>query len=390
MEPVTHLLYGACLSRSGFNRLSALATPVMVVAAEIPDLDIVTSLGGPVYGFQHHRGATHTLLGVPFDAAAAVLIVFSIHRLRSARGDRARPTRPGPNWAALYGLACIAALSHILLDFTNSYGVRPLMPFSYRWHHWDIVSIVDPVMLGLLILALVLPSLFGLIQEEIGSRRRGPRGRAAALAALILIAALWAVRDFEHRRALGALDAREYGSELPRRISAYATPLNIFSWNGVVETDTAYHVVPVDSLSPEVDPRRQERVFYRPAETPVLAAARQSYLGKVFLDWADYPVFEVRPAVPGEELEELSGIRAGTRLALASFSALQPADALQPPNTGYMVRMFDLRYFDPESIEPGRRRILGGTVQLDRSLHPVAYSMPSFFGRAVQRARGGG
>jgi inner membrane protein len=60
LEPVTHILFGACLGRAGFNRKTALATPLMAIAAEIPDLDIFTQLGGPVYGFQHHRGFTHS------------------------------------------------------------------------------------------------------------------------------------------------------------------------------------------------------------------------------------------------------------------------------------------------------------------------------------------
>lgn len=385
MEPVTHMLFGACLSRTGFNRKTALATPLMVIAAEIPDLDIFTELRGPVYGFQHHRGATHTFLGVPFDAAAALLIVYVIHRIRAARRRKQEKpeTKLAPRWGLLFLLGCIAGLSHILLDFTNSYGVRPLMPFSYRWHHWDIVSVVEPVMLAILFLGLVLPALFALIHEEIGARAKGPRGHVAAIVALVLIVVLWGIRDYEHRRALAALDAMEYGSELPKRISAYGTMFNIFAWNAVVETDTAFRAMPVDSLTPEVDPRRQVRIFYKPPVTPPLEAAKASYLGRVFLDWADYPVFEVRQLMPGEDPEDQIGSAIqGPRLRAVDFGMQE-----EPPAAGYLVRMYDLRYFDVESAMRGRRRILGGTVQLDRELHPVAYYMGSFFGRTQQRVR---
>src|SRR5579884_769769 len=383
LEPTTHFMFGACLARAGFNRKTALATSVMVIAAEIPDLDIFLELRGPVYGFQHHRGATHTLLGVPFDAAAALLIVYAARRLRQWRrggGARAR-SGPAPRWGLLYALACVAALSHILLDFTNSYGVRPLMPFSYGWHHWDIVAIFEPFMWAVLFLGLVLPSLFSLIHEEIGARHSGPRGRVAAVAALAAVALMWGARDYEHRRALAALDAMEYGSELPVRVSAYGTMLNIFAWNGVVETDTAFRAMPVDSLTPEVDPRRQARIFYKPAVTPPLTAAKASYLGRVFLDWADYPVFEMRQLMPGEDALDQLGRAAGA-------ATLRPAALIQEAGTapaGYVVRMYDLRYFDVDSALRGRRRTLGGTVQLDAELHPVAYYMGSFFGRTVQR-----
>ena len=65
MEPVTHILTGACLSRAGLNRRAAYATLTMAIAAEFPDIDTLWSLRGPIAGFQHHRGITHTFVGLP-------------------------------------------------------------------------------------------------------------------------------------------------------------------------------------------------------------------------------------------------------------------------------------------------------------------------------------
>src|SRR4029078_1890375 len=64
VEPVTHFLTGACLGRAGFNRTTALATATMTLAAEAPDLDMIGQLRGPVFGFAHHRGFTHSFLGL--------------------------------------------------------------------------------------------------------------------------------------------------------------------------------------------------------------------------------------------------------------------------------------------------------------------------------------
>ena len=72
-------------------------------------------------------------------------------------------------------IACLAGLSHILLDFTNNYGVRAFWPFSERWISWDSVFIVDPVILVVLTLGLILPGLFSLINEEIGARNKDAR-----------------------------------------------------------------------------------------------------------------------------------------------------------------------------------------------------------------------
>src|SRR4051812_8652876 len=180
LEPITHFLTGACLGRTGFNRKTALATLTMTLAAEAPDLDVFSRFGGPVFGFAHHRGFTHSFLGGLFMSGLVVGFVYLIWRIRG------RKTKNNllPRWGLLFVLAYLASLSHILLDFTNNYGVRPLWPFSERWYSWDIVFIVEPVLLVLLISGLALPSLFSLVNDEIGARAKGPRGRLAAIIAL--------------------------------------------------------------------------------------------------------------------------------------------------------------------------------------------------------------
>ena len=144
MEPVTHVLTGACLARAGFNRRAAYATLAMALAAELPDIDTVWAFRGPVEALQHHRGITHTFLGVPFEAAFVVLVLYGVHRWREARARRRpRPARAGDHvpverpltavpvrWGLLYGFCIAALLSHLLLDYTNNYGVRPFYPFN--------------------------------------------------------------------------------------------------------------------------------------------------------------------------------------------------------------------------------------------------------------------
>ena len=71
-----------------------------------------------------------------------------------------------------------------------------------------------------LILGLVVLSLFGLIDREFGARRHGPRGRVAATLALAASSS-WGLRDYEHRRAVQALEARTYNGADPLRASAY-------------------------------------------------------------------------------------------------------------------------------------------------------------------------
>jgi inner membrane protein len=348
LEPLTHLLTGACMSRVGLNRKTSLATAVLVVSAEIPDVDVLLLLGGPVLGFANHRGFTHTLLGAPFNAALALAVVYGGYRLLLAAG---RVPRTPPHWKLLFVYGLLGSLSHMLLDFTNSYGVRPFAPFNNRWYSWDIVHIVEPLILIALIAGLALPSLFALIQEEVTSHRVAHRGRGGAIFALVCLGLIWFVRDFQHRKAVAALDSRIYQGAEPLRVSAFPYAINPFRWHGVVETEGFYEALPVDSRSPEIESDGLAITRYKPEETPVIQAAKASDLGRVYLDWAQYPVLEVEPLDGGQG--------------------------------GYRVRFYDLRYMYPDrETGAGPRssasvRPLAASLELDSRLNVVAEGVGS-------------
>ena len=220
LEPITHFLTGACMARTGFNRRTALATATMTLAAEAPDIDVLGRIRGPVFAFGHHRGFTHSFLGLFLVSALVLGVVYLVWR---ARGRKTKDPNLSPRWGILFGLAYVAGLSHILLDFTNNYGVRPFWPFWEKWYSWDIVFIAEPILWAALILGLVLPALAGLIGQEIGARQKGPRGRAAARLALVVMVLVWLVRDYEHRRAVHALEARTYQQAEALGVGAYPT-----------------------------------------------------------------------------------------------------------------------------------------------------------------------
>ncbi len=327
------------MGRAGLNRKTALATLTLTLAAEAPDLDVLGRFGGPAFGFAHHRGFTHSFLGTPLDAVVVTGFVYLVWLLRKRKTHD--PNLP-PRWGLLFFYSCLAGLSHLLLDFTNNYGVRPFWPFQEKWYSWDIVFIFEPVMFVLLLLGLIVPALFGLIDKEIGARNRGPRGRLAASLALIGIVFMWGIRDYEHRRAVNALAARTYNGVDPLRVAAYPTWVDPFHWFGVVETPAFFALMPVNALTPEVDPEGDMQIRYKPEETPITLAAKNSYLGRVYLDWAVYPIAET--------------------------------ETLQPPESGYLVHLEDLRYAQvPElfSRRRGSRRVLGATVEVDHNLRVV-------------------
>jgi inner membrane protein len=333
LEPITHLLTAACISRAGLNRKTGLATLTFVLAAEAPDMDMLGAFGGSVALLQHHRGFTHTFLGAPVVAAVVVAGVYGIYRIMTARGWK---PKLAPRWNLLFAYALIMTLVHILQDFTNSYGVRPFAPFNPKWYSWDIVAIVDPIMLAVLLLGLVVPAMLGLITEEVGAAKTQFHGRGGAIFALVCLAAIILVRDFEHRRAVNALNSITYRDEQPLRVSAFPGPLNPFVWRGAVETRDFFEVLSVDSGSGQVDPQNTAVVRYKPEETPVTVAAKKSWLGRVYLDWAQYPLVE--------------------------------ADRL-PARAGYRVQFQDLRFADLDVLSQRRSPPLVGYVELNPALH---------------------
>jgi inner membrane protein len=76
-----------------------------------------------------------------------LVVVGFVYLIWRLRGRKVKDPKLPPRWGLLFLYACLAGLSHILLDFTNNYGVRPFWPFSEKWYSWDIVFIFEPVML---------------------------------------------------------------------------------------------------------------------------------------------------------------------------------------------------------------------------------------------------
>jgi len=152
MDNGTHTLLGAALSKSRLGRLHRLAPLSLVLAANLPDADIVATLfGGKDSYLFHHRGVTHSLFGIVLQVPLFAWLMKWIERRSAERLARAAPpfvAAAAPVapagfapylWPALVGL-----LSHPLLDSLNNYGVRPWLPFSDARYFGDLVFIVDP------------------------------------------------------------------------------------------------------------------------------------------------------------------------------------------------------------------------------------------------------
>jgi inner membrane protein len=302
MEPLTHFFTGACIGRAGFNRTTAYATLAATLSAEAADLDVFWGFRGPVEELKHHRGITHTFLAIPIVAGVIVGLVWLLHRALERRRRRklaaARlspgepiPLRlqpPGVHWGWLYLTALIAASTHILLDWTNNYGVRPFFPFNPRWYAGSFMFIAEPILWGLFLLALLLPALLGLTDREIGARRTRFHGRGWAIFALLGMIVVWGWRWTEHAHAQAMLDNTQVTAAPVRRSALEPYPINPFRWHAILETDNFYQTAEVNSRTGAIDSDPQTDILYKPTDTAAIEAAKRTFLGQVYLDWGTW------------------------------------------------------------------------------------------------------
>lgn len=331
VEPVTHFLVGACIGRAGFNRKTAAATLVATLAAEAADLDILWGFDGPVAELQHHRGITHTLIGAPLVAVVIAGIVGGIYTWRIKRKPQpaaSRFRRPALHWGWLLLTALVASFSHILLDWTNNYGVRPFFPFNPRWYAGSFMFIAEPILWAVFFLALVMPWLLGLADREIGARRPAFRGRGWAVFALAALVALWCWRWAEHAHGVQLVENGAITREPIVRVALEPYPINPWRWHAIAETKDYYQTAEVNSRTDNVESDSERDVIYKPADTPAIQAAKQTYLGRIYLDWSLWPMVRDMGQEPIEGIDP-PRLHTGRTWTTVEFSDLRFAYAFR-------------------------------------------------------------
>ena len=312
MDNVTHSLTGLALARAGVDRLCPRATVLLLLSANAPDGDIAALARGQLVYFEAHRGYTHSLLLLPVMALACVLVTAALYREKLP-------------WGRAWLVSVIGLSSHLLLDWTNSYGIRPFIPFSSRWFHLDWNGLYDWSILLALAIAIVWPLLSQLVSGEIGDRSRV--GRGIAQCALVFLIVFDGARGLLHERAIEKLEAHLYDGEPPLSVAALPLAFNPFRWKGIVETAGAYRALPVDtgsSLETE-----NAAIFYKPPLTNALRNVQQEESFRFFLYFARFPVWSRQPVIwkesEGRRIE-LADLRFGSPGA-GNFHCIAIVDA---------------------------------------------------------------
>ncbi|MBI4851890.1 MAG: metal-dependent hydrolase [Acidobacteria bacterium] len=149
MENITHSLFGLALYRSGFERYVPNSMMLWIIGANLPDIDIIAQLFGKTAYLDHHRGFTHSVLGIIIlSLVLSTFYFFFLQRRYSRNKLKAPPEKNGksspPIWLRLFLASLLAVGTHPLLDALNNYGIRPFQPLNQNWFYGDLVFIVDP------------------------------------------------------------------------------------------------------------------------------------------------------------------------------------------------------------------------------------------------------
>lgn len=112
------------------------------LASNFPDLDLFLTklLPDPLGYLLNHRGHTHTVLWALPQALLLAALLWLCWPSARALLRTSRTARLGLALSVGIGLAL-----HLLMDFTNSYGVHPWYPFDGRWLYGDMVFIIEPL-----------------------------------------------------------------------------------------------------------------------------------------------------------------------------------------------------------------------------------------------------
>jgi inner membrane protein len=140
----------------------------------------------------------------------------------------------------------------------------------------------------------------------------------------VLVGINLGVRAVEHHRALHLVGNTRFGEEQMLRAGAEPYPFNPFHWFAVVETAGYYQTGSVNTRAETVDTSDQDDVIFKPPVTPATAAAKGSWLGRVYLDWARFPVVTDR-----------------------GHANLVASDELAPQPQDTAVELMDLRFAYP-------------------------------------------
>lgn len=279
MDNLCHALAGVALAESGIAPALRRTVIMAALAANAPDIDAFVALNG--YGpgaLEFRRGITHGIL-------ALVVLPPLIAWLTWLAGRRTDDLR------RLLLLAALAVWSHSFLDWLNSYGIRLLAPFDWRWFYGDAVFIVDPWIW----LALGTGAVVAWRRRRRGEPLRATRAARVALTVTgIYIASMLALTHAG--RSLVRREVAAAGGRPAERMMVGPRPVTPFVRDVIRDVGDRYETGTLTFF--RTPSYRTDGEYVDDAGTPQAFAAGLTRDGKSFLTWSRFPIFRWDAGAP--------------------------------------------------------------------------------------------
>ena len=263
MDSLTQAALGATVAGvSAGKRTSKKVLLWGALAGTLPDLDIINSFFiNDVDRLVSHRGATHSLIIVPFAA-----YLFSRLFVRIAP----KTALSAQQWFWLF-FWCFT--THIILDLLTVYGTQIFYPFSSYPYALSSLFIIDPFYTFPLIGGL---AYFALSKTSIVHRRHVLIS-IATLTSLYVVTAM-VFQTYANHRFETALDRQEINYQ---QLKTFNSPFNILIWRAVVITEDASLNAWYSILSPNKPIMFNQTVAYSEREKLNAFATPGSDLAKL-------------------------------------------------------------------------------------------------------------
>jgi len=277
LDTLTHGLTGiglACVVQEIAVTPQTGLVATALIASQLPDIDVALGSKGKVNYIKHHRGFTHSLLLSPFYA---LLPAFGVWLFT-----------PGSGLGLLYLVSLLSILLHLFLDLLNSYGTKILWPFSKQRYAWDLLMVIDPL--------IILVFLSGLVLYMLG------RGNEF-LFFIFPILVLYLLTMYKFR-----LKAKTYLLKFFKKYKDFALMPPLLGWrrwNFILFKGQVYYLGQIDIFTGQV---RIKETLCKKKECELVKATKEEPEVQVFLEFARFPWF-AKQEKNGEVLIEWSDLR---------------------------------------------------------------------------------
>ena len=279
MDNVTHGLTGAGIGLLVSHEImGVMADPALVltaiVASQLPDMDALVGARDKTKYLKHHRGFMHSFFTAPVFAVGLAFVM-------SCFFDTS---------VALMALTAFASLAlHIVLDVFNAYGTKALWPISQERYAWDVLMVVDPMIIGMFSLGIFLYA----------------RGYQAMLYALYPALMLYILSMVKHRVKAKKL-LRSDLQPIKENIDIMPPMVGWRRWNFIVLKDEKYYLGKINIAKKEME---LQEILDRPQSSRAVESTKADPKVQVFLDFARFPYYSMYQSQDGDMYVRWSDLR---------------------------------------------------------------------------------